>query len=297
MVLILTCILGLKAEAFGPGFNFTFGGDEARIDAYGMFPGQGAIPLPPARIKLGQPDISVREPKRGVYVVELNTKDSKLKLEPYVVVGTETNQTVFETTKAKLVFNAGFFDPKNKKTTSFVTRYGQIIADPRENENLTSNPELIPHLDTIYNRTEFRILKSGTQKKYDIAQHNDPIPEGWYLMHSLQAGPELVPQYKAENEFFLVKDCEKVVRDSISVTKKAARSAIGIKDGDVFLIAVTTKNPMTLDELKDFCMSLGLEKAMGFDGGGSTSLNYKDIQIISDKDNTARKLKSFLLVY
>lgn len=43
-----------------------------------------------------------------------------------------------------------------------------------------------------------------------------------------------------------------------------------------------------------------MEKAMAFDGGSSTSLDYKDeihvTSIGTKDDNTGRKLKSFLVV-
>ena len=38
----------------------------------------------------------------------------------------KTNRQVFEETKARLVVNAGFFDPKNEKTISFI--YNNILS-------------------------------------------------------------------------------------------------------------------------------------------------------------------------
>ena len=53
---------------------------------------------------------------------------------------------------------------------------------------------------------------------------------------------------------------------------------------------------MTLEEVADLTRKWGMEKAMAFDGGGSTSFDTQELHIISEKDNQARKLKSFLIL-
>ncbi len=54
----------------------------------------------------------------------------------------------------------------------------------------------------------------------------------------------------------------------------------------------------TIPEVAIICRNLGFEKAMAFDGGSSTSLDYEDIHIISTQytGDTGRKLKSFMIV-
>ena len=56
---------------------------------------------------------------------------------------------------------------------------------------------------------------------------------------------------------------------------------------------------MTIYEAKELCETYKLDKAMAFDGGSSTSMNYKNkIHVVSTGikgDNTGRKLKSFLI--
>ena len=64
----------------------------------------------------------------------------------------------------------------------------------------------------------------------------------------------------------------------------------------MYIIIATNDEPMTLEEVANFARSLGLEKAMAFDGGGSTSFDSQELHIISEKDNQARKLKSFLML-
>lgn len=234
----------------------------------------------------------------GVYVVEINTAKAKNKLQPYFVKEPETNNDVYKSTGARLVVNAGFFDPKNKKTVSYVTINNQVVLNPENNENLTNNVALKPFIDKILNRSEFRILEDSYGKlTYDIAPHNDPVKEGYTIKHSLQAGPMLVPNLRLEEEFFVLKDKNgKIVSESASALHQYARTGIGIRENNVYLFIVTTEAPMTLEELANLAKEWGMEKAMAFDGGGSTSFDSQELHVISEKDHSARKLKSFLIL-
>ena len=64
------------------------------------------------------------------------------------------------------------------------------------------------------------------------------------------------------------------------------------------MFIVTNKHPMDIYEARDLCASYNLDSAMAFDGGSSTSMNYKKIQVVSTQDNgdTGRALKSFMIV-
>ena len=138
----------------------------------------------------------VQDPE-GVYIVEVNT--AKSSLVPYVSEKLETNENVYKKTGAKLVINAGFFDPKNQKTVSYITINGNLKESPENNENLMNNKVLEPYMDKILNRSEFRILENTKGKLlYDIALHNDVIPTGYKLKHAIQAGPMLFPDLRLE---------------------------------------------------------------------------------------------------
>ena len=241
-------------------------------------------------------DITVTEHLPGVYVIKLNTSKLKGCIRPYFVRDLTTNKEIYDITKAKLAVNAGFFDPKNQHTISYVTIDSNVVLDPEKNSNLVNNSALKPYLDKILNRSEFRIISCGGDIKYDIAPHNDPVQAPCYIKHAIQGGPALAPQLRLEEEFFILKKDGKVVSQSASSLMKYPRTALGIKENNVYLIIATTKAPMSLEDVSAFAKELGMEKAMAFDGGGSTSLDYCDLHIISDKDSTARKLKSFLIV-
>ena len=238
----------------------------------------------------------VQDPN-GVYIVEVITSKAKGKLVPYYVDELETNFDIFNKTKARFVVNAGFFDPKNKKTVSYLVSDSKVVLDPTKNENLTENVVLKPYLEKIFNRSEFRILQDKKGKfLYDIACHNDKIPDGYTLKHSIQAGPMLLPELRLEEEFFVLVKDGKIISESASALQKYARTAIGIKDNNVYLFIVTNEAPMTLEELADLTRKWGMQKSMAFDGGGSTSFDSQELHIISEKDNQARKLKSFLIL-
>lgn len=238
------------------------------------------------------------EDPAGVYVIEINTKKVKNKFRPVVVSELEENQSVYKRLKAKLVVNAGFFDPKNQKTVSYVTIDENLIADPLQNENLMENEALKPYMEKILNRSEFRILTNKKGKIiYDIAQHNEPAPENFIIKHAIQAGPMLLPDLKLDEEFFVLVRNGKIVSESASALHKFARTAIGIRENNVYLFIITNDNPMKLEEVANLAKEWGMEKAMAFDGGGSTSFDSKKLHIISEKDNQARKLKSFLVLF
>ena len=54
---------------------------------------------------------------------------------------------------------------------------------------------------------------------------------------------------------------------------------------------------MDLYEVQDYVKKLGWDRAMAFDGGSSTSMNYLDkYNITSIGDGAGRSLKSFMVV-
>ena len=55
---------------------------------------------------------------------------------------------------------------------------------------------------------------------------------------------------------------------------------------------------MDIYEARGLCLSHGLDSAMAFDGGSSTSLDYKKIHVVSTQDSgdTGRALKSFMII-
>lgn len=246
-----------------------------------------------------EPDISSAYVD-GIYTIKINTSKLTGELKPHYVVNLTTNKDVMDETGARLVINAGFFDPKNHQTTSYLTKDEKLILNPNNNKNLINNKHLQPYLEKIFNRSELRVLKN-TEKgnlKYDIALHNDPVPNGYTLLHAIQGGPGLVPDLRLEEEFFVLTRPDGTIEQRSSSLSKYARTLVGIKNNNVYFVVATNKHPISLPEASDIMKAAGFEKAMAYDGGGSVSLDFKDndLHVVSENNEQGRKLKSFWIV-
>ena len=242
--------------------------------------------------------------ENGVYHIVLTGDKIKKQMEFVSSTNLITNKEAHNNSDSQLTINAGFFDPNNQKTISYIVNDYQTVEDPIFNENLTSNPVYRRHLKTILNRSEFRVLDCDSKLKYEIATHDSKIDFLCSVKTSAQGGPQLLPNLRLEEEFFIVKDKEgNIIRESASVLHKTPRTIIGLKSmpkgaQEVHILVVTNENPMTIYEARDLCIKYGLDSAMAFDGGSSTSLNYKKIHVVSTQDSgdTGRALKSFMII-
>ena len=240
----------------------------------------------------------------GVYHFILTGEKIKKQIQFVTSSSLITNKEAHNNAGSLLTINAGFFDPVNKKTISYIVDDYQIVDDPIFNENLMTNPVLRQNMKSILNRTEFRVLDCDSKLKYEIASHNSKIDFLCSIKTSAQGGPLLVPNLQLEEEFFVVKDKEgNVVRESASVLHKTARTLIGLKSTEkggqeVHIFIITNENPMDIYEARELCLKHKLDSAMAFDGGSSTSLNYKNIHVVSTQDSgdTGRALKSFMVI-
>ena len=249
-------------------------------------------------------DISYND---GIYHIVLKGEKIKKKIKFVSSPTLITNEQAHKSFKSKLTINTGFFDPKNQKTISYIVNKGETVEDPYYNENIFANSDLRNNIDKIINRTEFRIINCNGKYIYDITPHNNSIDTSCFLETAAQGGPMLVPDLRLEEEFFIVKDGNKIIRESASVLHKTARTLIGIKNNEVHILIVTEDNPMTIYEAANLCREYEFEKAMAFDGGSSTSLNYKRIKVLLghtvQKNNkkvfskdSGRLLKSFMII-
>jgi len=203
--------------------------------------------------------------------------------------------------------NGGFFNPENLKSTSYVVLNGEQVADPQDDELLVSNPQLIPYLDKIFNRTELRQYRCGQTTRYDIALHEQAAPLNCELLNALGGGPQLLPELTSMQEGFWHVVDGQILRDPLGIERPNARSAVGItREGSIILamVAQQTEAPasgMVLQELADFLKNLGAEQAMNLDGGGSASFYFNGEAVYGKVDEggdrVVRSVKSVLLVY
>lgn len=237
----------------------------------------------------------------GVYHIVLKGEKMKKKIKFVSSEDLITNREAHIKGNATLTINAGFFDPKNGKTISYIVTDRMTTADPMFNNSLLANPFFRKNMNKILDRTEFRIMQCGNKFQYDIVSHKANIPFGCFVITSAQGGPLILPELHLEEEGFIVKNAEgEVVRESASVLHKTSRTIIGTKGLDeCHIFIITDDNPMDMYEVQKLCLEHKLDRAMAFDGGSSTSMNYKNkIEVISKKgDGAGRMLKSFMLVY
>jgi len=234
----------------------------------------------------------------GIYHIVLDGKKVAKKIKFVSSESLMTNKEAHLKSGSLLTINTGFFDPNNQKTISYIVADRTTVADPLFNENLLMNPVLRQHIEEITNRTEFRVVECSGQYHYEIVPHKSSVDFACSIETSAQGGPMILPELKLEEEFFILKDKNgKIIRESASVLEKTARTIIGLKGDDIHILIITNKNPKTIYEVRDLCQKLGLDRAMAFDGGSSTSLNYKqDIEVTSTKDSGGRMLKSFMIL-
>ncbi len=240
----------------------------------------------------------------GIYHIVLSGEKIKKQIQFTSSPTLITNKEAHNKANSLLTINAGFFDPKNQKSLSYILNDSQIIEDPIFNESFQTNPVLRQNMKKILNRTEFRVLDCDSKLKYEIAQHNSKVDFLCSIETSAQGGPQLLPNLRLEEEFFIVKDKDgNVIRESASVLHKTPRTLIGLKTlekgaQEVHIFIVTDEHPMDIYEARDLCAKYELDSAMAFDGGSSTSLNYKKISVVSKQEDggTGRALKSFMII-
>lgn len=246
-----------------------------------------------------------RLPKSQVHTILI--PPSRFTVMPAVAPNTANLETFAQQSNPIAILNAGFFDPQNQLSTSYVVLEGQTVADPTQNDRLMNNPDLVPYLSKILDRSEFRRYECGQTLEYDITLHSEATPRGCRLLDAVGAGPQLLPELTLEQEGFTDTDASgTVIRDAIGSSQPNARTAIGITSDGSILWVMAAQLPqipasgLSLPELAEFMKTLGTVKAMNLDGGSSSALFYDGATIHGKLDGQGnpidRPVKSVLLL-
>lgn len=211
-------------------------------------------------------------------VVHIITIDDFKKIKP---IAKRPGQSLFKyvsTNKAWGGINGGYFNHSDGFPVSKIYIDSNLVEDPKSNKALINNLSLKPIIDKILNkRVELRITENNQGKKVDILANDVPLENNEKLIYSLQAGPLLLPEIGLENEGFIIKNKNKIVRDGIASSQRAARSAVGInKAGKILLVSVSSKPGVTIEQLSKIMSEIGCYKAMALDGGSSVSMVWKE---------------------
>lgn len=220
----------------------------------------------------------------NVYLLVADLGRHDLQIRPVVNKTTATTTATARLTGALAAVNGAFFNLSNGESTSYITVDGIKVCDPTENKALTGNVKLKPFLETIFKRSELRVMKSKTGNiELAIAAHDTPIGQHKTLVHAIQAGPRLLPTLTATEEAFVRTEADGKLVDSVGVNKPAARTAVGItKNGkQVLLLCVASKRQdefsagLTLAQVAELMKRLGCVEALNLDGGTSTTMVVK----------------------
>ena len=87
--------------------------------------------------------------KDGIYHIKLNGRNVIKKIKFVSSDILITNRDAHLKTGSRLTVNAGYFDPKNQKTISYIRTDRNTSEDPMFNENLLSNPLLRINIDKM----------------------------------------------------------------------------------------------------------------------------------------------------
>lgn len=251
-----------------------------------------------------------------VHVVRVNTQLAELSLG--MAAELDTVDVIARRENAIAAINAGFFDPQNGKTTSYLSAQGRLMGDPTDNERLMNNPDLQPYLPQILNRSELRtyFCKPGADNlltdadtegitQYAITFHDAPLPSGCRVDNVWGAGPQLLPRETAREEAFTDYENGVLIRDAIGSQQPNARSAVGIVDAtqEIVLLMVAQREDaagLTLAEMAEFAKDLGVDQLLNLDGGSSSTLYYDGqtytARLDSQGNPVERPVKSVILV-
>ncbi len=268
--------------------SFTFSIEAPAAEVSGLVDFNSWTELKPSARLTKRPGLHYFEFKTAngsnVYLLVAELGRSDLQIRPVVNEATATTTATALRTDALAAINGAFFNLSNGESTSYITVDGTMVCDPTENKALTGNVKLKPFLDTIFKRSELRVLRSKTGNiQLAIAAHDTPIDHEQTLVHAIQAGPRLLPKLTATEEAFVRTEADGKLVDSIGVNKPAARTAVGItKNGKhVMLLCVASKRQdefsagLTLAQVAELMKRLGCVAALNLDGGTSTTMVVK----------------------
>ena len=280
--ILLSLGLGFLLAVLG---GFWFWGGSAPLTAESTIPAQDTLtqkpmptampaPMPPRYERIAYPHSEVHVvtvPSPEHTKVRVAVTDA---LTPLAAQVTAVNATA--------AINAGFFDPNNGLTTSYVVVEETLAADPRLNARLVDNPDLTAYMDRILNRSEFRRYDCGGTPRYDITLHNAEIPADCRLIDAVGAGPQLLPQDSSYEEAFIDYRADgSINRDALGSRNRNARSAVGIKPDGSLVLVMAAQRPgdapsgLTFAEMSEVLTGLGVEKALNLDGGSSSALVFE----------------------
>lgn len=137
-----------------------------------------------------------------------------------------------------------------------------------------------------------RGLKPGDEMRLEV-QFDPPLAPG---THIIGGGPRLVSNGQVDLRN------ERGILTKSFAERRHPRTAVGLRDDKVFLVAVDGRQPghsvgMSLRELAEQMVALGCTEAMNLDGGGSTTLWVRGQVLNRPSDGRERRVANTLMVF
>lgn len=173
---------------------------------------------------------------------------------------------------------------------NFVTKkeiFGSII--PQDGYVLSIGSQLLSTLSSNY--TDFLFI--GQKVKFKISSY----PDLFNIKYGFSAGPMLV-----ENGMPVEGPIEDFSLTSDIVSKRNPRTAIGVTESQHTIFLVIDGRSMesvgiTLDELAEYMVSLGIVKGMNLDGGGSSEMVIGEKIVNIPSDGKERPISTAIMIY
>lgn len=125
-----------------------------------------------------------------------------------------------------------------------------------------------------------------------LAEFGGAAEDGGSIMHALTFGPALVIEGQRAHEQFM--------RPDGSENKRTQRMVIA-QDGPLSYVLVCCEGPdntdsqgLTLDEMAQYMLSLGVETAYNLDGGGSTTMVFRGEKINATSTSKNRSVSDII---
>lgn len=194
-------------------------------------------------------------------------------------VGNIANRYIGKGYEVVIAFNTDYFDSDNYThgPQGLVVKNGDRF-DGRSYDDMDKEDVGEPSLSLSRNGG----IRIGFANPNDlVGEHNDLQPgvtdENAYY-NTVGGGPILV-----ENSISVVtRECSISGRNCPSPNTKRARTAVGKNaSGHLIIVVLSESNGLTLYELTDKMLSLGVIDAMNLDGGGSSQLWYNGSYLVS----------------
>jgi hypothetical protein len=209
-----------------------------------------------------------------------------------------------------VVITPAFFNSTRPQKGSYQLIAGNLNEDLSPNNRYTFRVQSVMKNDSVLAVSESVIalvgrgegamfLKAagiGDRIMLNLVYTPESVNYGGQIKHAVGGTPRLIRNGKIS-----IENKEESVRDSF-VTTRHPRTAAGYNDESIFLITVDGRRPghsvgMSLMELADFMLELGIKEAVNLDGGGSTAMWVNGEIKNRPSDGNVRAIANALVVY